>query len=447
VTIARLRRIGPEAAWVAGGQLVAAGAAFLGVRYLAGELGPAAYGELALALTALMLSQQVLIGPLHGGLLRLYAPASEAGDTGSLWQAGRRLLGQGALALFALTLALSAVLLLTGHAGWIPVLTATGGYAVLSGYSYAIGGLQVASRDRPSVAWLQGGGEVLRVVTAVTMVVVVSRSATGAVLGYVIATAILLGLQYVWLTRHRPHQPTHDSPGGIQPGAAEWRARLIRYSWPFATWGCFYWGQVASERWALQAFDGTEAVGRYALLYQLGYLPASMIANALVQLITPIVFQRAGDGTDPARIAAARRFVFRVVGGGFAAAMLLAVAAFVLHEWVFEALLAPIYWENSHLWPWMILAGGLFAIGQVATLLPLARSMSQALVKPKIVTSLMAIFLNVIGAWRFGVAGVVAANVCFSAVYLIWSIWLASRLTAVGTMNPTAGLATVEVLP
>src|SRR4029453_7072687 len=63
-------------------------------------------------------------------------------------------------------------------------------------------------------------------------------------------------------------------------------------------WGIFAWAVATSKRWSLQLFANTSDVGQYAVLYQLGFFPCVLVADALQQLVAPIWFQRAGLGSD-----------------------------------------------------------------------------------------------------------------------------------------------------
>src|ERR1035441_4074156 len=104
----------------------------------------------------------------------------------------------------------------------------------------------------------------------------------------------------------------------------------------------------------------------------------SLVAGLLTQLVAPVLFERAGDGSDAARVQSARllnrRLVFVVVSlAGLATAL-----AFLLHEPVFRLLADARYREVSPLLPWMVLSGGLFAAGQTGGLSVLTGSSLRA---------------------------------------------------------------------
>ena len=86
----RFRRLFKEGIWIALGQVMAMLGLLVGVRLLTELLDPAAYGELALGMTLAILANQIIFGPLGGGVARFYAPAVEQGDLGSYLSAVRR---------------------------------------------------------------------------------------------------------------------------------------------------------------------------------------------------------------------------------------------------------------------------------------------------------------------------------------------------------------------
>ena len=73
------------------------------------------------------------------------------------------------------------------------------------------------------------------------------------------------------------------------------------------------------------------------------------------------------------------------------------------------------------------LDGWLFASGQILALKLMSEMKSARMTSAKIVTALLGVAFNVYGASVAGLAGVVAALIAFSVVYLAWMIWLAQE--------------------
>ncbi len=77
---------------------------------------------------------------------------------------------------------------------------------------------------------------------------------------------------------------------------------------------------------------------------------------------------------------------------------------------------------------WLVMAGGIFAAGQMLALKLMSEMKSTKMVLAKIVTALLGVSFNIYGASVAGIPGVVGALVAFSLIYLAWMILLASSV-------------------
>jgi len=430
-TFARFQKLGREFFWVGLGQGLAALGGVVGVRLLTNVLDPTSYGELALGMTIATLVQQLALGPLSGAFLRFFAPAQEANQLGAYLQGVRVLLGRVTIILLAVGGLFSLGLWAFGHVEWLALVLAALIFSLLSSYNAALNGMQNAARQRVIVAWHQGLGQWLRFLMAVALVAVLGAFSSVAMMGYALAFVVVLGSQLLFF--RRKILPLSTSQPVVEPDDVEdWTRKMRGYAWPFATWGLFTWVQMSSDRWALQTFGVTSDVGLYAVIYQLGYYPITLLSGLIVQLVAPILFDRAGDGSDLVRLNHTHRLSGVLVLVAALLTVLGTILAFLLHTPIFLLLAAPEYRGVSSLLPWMVLSGGLFASGQIAVLSILSGVNSRGLVVPKIVTALLGITLNFIGAYWFGLRGVVFANVTFSLVYLVWILYLARPSRVLG---------------
>ncbi len=422
----RVRRLGSEFLWVSLGQGLAACGAVVGVRWLTHVLPPDIYGELALGITAATLVQQLAFGPLAASLLRFFAPAREAKEASALLRALGTINLQISVLIATLALLCTAGLWLSGQARWIGLLLAAFLFSLLAGYGVVLDSTQNAARQRVVVAFHDGCSQWLRFLAALGLVWWWGVSSRVAMLGFALGAGVVLASQF-WFFQRKVMEPINTEEAPMPEAASRWARQARLYAWPFALWGIFYWAQTASDRWALQSFASTNAVGFYAVLYQLGYAPVNMLSGLLVQLISPVLFSRAGSGHDVARLNSSRRLNDRLLLAtmGFAAALFL--TTYLLHAQIFSVLVAPQYRVVSPLLPWMVLSGGLFAAGQVAALALLSGTATQHLLIPKIVTALLGIVLNIGGAYWLGVRGVVYAGLTFAVVYFLWVLILSRQ--------------------
>ncbi|MEJ5309064.1 MAG: oligosaccharide flippase family protein [Anaerolineae bacterium] len=425
LTSKQYQQLGHEFFWIGLGQALATLGSLVGVRLLTGALSPEVYGELALGLTLATLLNQVLLGPLSGAALRFFAPAREANELGAFLTGLRRLLSKatGIVGLAAVVAALA--LWLAGQIHWLGLGATALGYALLSGYNATLNSLQNAARQRTIVAWHQALYAWAYPLTAMGLVRWLGVSSATAMLGYMSSMALVI-ISQLWFFR-RVTWPVAETARGGSGGRNAWEARLFTYAWPFATWGIFTWAQMSSDRWGLQMFGATQEVGLYAVVYQLGYNPITILTGLMVQLVAPVLFQRAGDASDTERVKQVHIINWRLTMGALLLTGMATLGALGLHRLVFQWLVAPDYREVSWLLPGMVMAGGLFATGQFATISLLSDVKTRHLIAPKIVAALIGVLLNLIGAIGWGITGVVGAGIIANAIYLVWILWLVRK--------------------
>ncbi len=423
---ARWRRLSYEFTWVALGQALAAAGCIGGVRLLTDVMTPASYGELVLAVTAVTLAQQVGISPLALAAQRFFAPAREedksavylAGLRALAWRGGQWLVGVAAVLAVGLWLSIGGVWGLT-------VLAATM-LALVLGFGAILDALHNAARLRAAVAWHQAGSQWLRWAGAAAAVWLLGSEAHIALLG----SCCGLGLMCLprWRVFVRQVRGSTPLPRGEACGAPEWQARLQSYLWPFASWGVLAWAMSASDRWALQMFASTDAVGQYAVLFQLGFFPCVMLADMLQQFLAPILFQRAGGGDDGQRQQRVLHLNRRLVGVGALLLSASTAACWLLSDTMLSLLAGAAFRRHAELLPWMMGAGSLFALGQLAALGIVSGAHSRRLLPAKVGSSLLGIGANLAGAYCWGLPGVVGGSLLGAATYLGWTLVTASRL-------------------
>lgn len=409
----RLRRLSKEGAWIVLGQASAVLGTLASVRLLTELLDPAAYGELALGMTVASLVNQTVLGPLSNGITRFYAPAQERGDLGSYLSAVRGLVLAATGAIAILILLAGACLMLAGRTQWIAIAGAALIFAGLSGHNAILSGIQNAARQRAIVALHQGMEPWARLLIAAALLLWLGATSTVAMTGYALGVTLVLGSQYVFFRK-----VMHDD--GSVSDRNKWRQQIWKYSWPISIFGTFTWMQLASDRWALERFATTQEVGLYAALFQLGYYPMSVATGMAVQFLVPIFYQRAGDASDSRRNASVNRLSWRLTTMSLGLTGAVFLAALLFHAQIFRIFVAAEYASVSHLLPWMLLAGGVFAAGQTLALNLMSQMKTQVMIAPKLITALVGVALNFAGAYWYGITGIVVAGILFSVSYFLW---------------------------
>lgn len=415
----RFGRLAKEGGWVIAGQIAAVLGALVLVRVLTEYLDPTQYGQLALGLTIAGLVNQVVMGGITAGIGRFYSIAAEKGDLPGYLDASRRLMGYATAAVMAVALVLMMGLLWLGYSQWMGLAAAALVLSILSGYNASLSGIQNAARQRAIVAFHGGLDAWLKILLSIGVMLWLGSSSTAVVVGYVLSSLFVTSSQLFFLRRLMPR------PSDVPLISANWERQICVYSWPFLAWGVFTWAQQISDRWALQTFASTQEVGLYAVVFQLGYTPIGLVTGLVMAFLGPILYQRSGSAADHQRNISVHRIAWRITFFSLLMTVVAFVLTFALHEWIFHLLVATEYHTVSYLLPWMVLAGGVFASGQMLALKLMAEMKSAAMTVAKIATAILGVGLNIFGASQFGLQGTVAALVIFSGIYFLWMAYLA----------------------
>ena len=420
----RFSRLFREGFWIVLGQIMTVMGSLIGVVILTRLLDPSSYGELALGMTVAGLFNYTVYSPLQSGATRLYTQAREEADLGSYWTALRKLTIASTGVIIVLVVVALFCLSIAGRPGWLFITAIISAYAILSGYNTILNGIHNAARHRSITALHQSLESWLRVLLASGLLLWLGATSTVAAIGYALAALLLLGSQYMFfnvIIRNRVSQVDE---------VKKWQSKLWTYSWPFATWGICSWAQLASDRWALGLFLTTNEIGLYTALFQLGYYPMLVAMGSLIEFIAPILFQRADNAKDRLRRVTATKIAMQITYLSLSMTVLIFTIALTLHAQIFNLILTKEYASISFLLPWILLASGIFATSQTIALRFMIQIDTKILIMPKVITSLLGLGLNFLGAYSYGIAGVVAAQVIFSLMYFTWMISLSQKLVS-----------------
>lgn len=414
----RFRRLTTESTWIVLGQFIAVLGALAGIRILTEFMDPELYGQLALGLTLASLVSQAFMGPISAGSSRFFGAASEAAELKPYLRAIRRLTSNLTIALIFLTSISIAGLTFFEYKSWILLIIASIGFALFTGYNNIFNALQNAARNRKIVALHSGVTPWARILIAVILIYIFGVSATVVIMGYVIATVIILTSHFFYF---QPILKIAKTQVSTQNNTVDfWQARIINYSWPFATWGIFVALHLASDKWALATFSSSENVGFYTVLFQIGYFPVAIFTEMLVSVVSPIIFQRAGDASSQQRVLNATRLNVLIVGIVLTVTSITFMIAWAGHAIIFDFLAAKQYAKVSYLLPWFTLSAGIVAAAHVLSLARMSILQTKGLITPKIVTAILGLLLNFWGAYLYGLEGVVFAQLIFAIIYFVW---------------------------
>jgi len=420
----QIARLSKEGGWVVAGQITSVAGSLVSVRVLTEYLNPAQYGELALGLTLASLANQLIFGGIGSGIARFYSIAFEKGDLKGYLNASVKLVTYGIAALLLLGLLIVGSLTINDQGHLIGLVTGALILSVLSGYNAIFSGVQNAARQRIVVALHSAMSAWLNIGLAILAIHWLAQNSISVIIGYTLSTLLVTASQVLFLNRLMKYQGVL-STNKIQEN---WIKPIWQFSWPFCFFGIFTWIQQVSDRWALQSFASMDDVGQYAVIFQFGYAPITLVTGLLTTLIAPVLYQRSGAATDQARNALVHNISWRITQFSLVITAIAVVFTWLFHDWLFRWLVAEAFRDVSNLLPWMVLAGGIFASGQMLSLKLMSELRSRSLLLVKISTALVGIGANILGAWRYGIEGVVSALILFSSIYFIWIFFLALNM-------------------
>jgi O-antigen/teichoic acid export membrane protein len=157
-----------------------------------------------------------------------------------------------------------------------------------------------------------------------------------------------------------------------------------------------------------------------------------MAVGMAVSFLGPILYHRAGDASDYGRRASVQALTWKITLACLGLTMLGFLLALCLHEWIFTLLVSREYRSVSYLMPWMVLAGGLFAAGQMLALKLISDMQVSVMTSAKIWTAVLGIASNFYAGSVAGVQGVVVAIAFVSGVYFVWMLWLLKKCRPLG---------------
>jgi O-antigen/teichoic acid export membrane protein len=405
-----------ESFWIIFGNVNTVFASFCLISILTQNLSPEDYGILALGLTFVSLVNQVVLAGIAQGFARFFVLAKKEGDLYNFFSESRRIILLASLVIILLGIIISISLFILSHDYWILFVISLTIYSLFSGWSQAINSIQNSARQRSLVAFHTGFESWLKTGLIFLFFNYQLKKDVGFIISvYTLSLGVVLVSQLYFLK----NVILSKNNITVELSSNVWTKRIWDFSRPFSVWGFFTWLQLASDRWALQTFTSSNEVGKYAVLYQIGYAPVALITGFVVTLVLPMLYERVGDIKEGTQTNSAYLFNKRLT----IVSIILTVVGFLLltvfHRYFLKFFVSNEYLDVSYLLPWIFLAGGIFSSGQIISLNQLTNLRTNELTNIKILTAVLGIIFSVIGAKFFGLVGVVIGLLLFSIVYFL----------------------------
>jgi len=419
-----LKRLSGEAAWIFSGQVAAVVLQLLILRLLTNILTIQDYGLLSLLLVAATLIERTFM-VVQAGVGRYYLEAVKENKLNQYWIASFQLLARSSIISLCVGIGILTIIpiFLPFH-HYLPA-TFVLVSAIVTGWNTAFSGIHLSARNRSMHASFQIIEFASRFLFILALVKLVTPSLLTVTFGYFLSAIFLFVVQYRFILKllgESAKAVPHFSFGRFSGEVARWRHSIWNYSSPFIAWGGFSWMQQSSDRFALETFLGSRAVGLYSIIFQLGYTPMIIFGTMANNFIQPILFARVLSPKSSDRGAGRNltRISFGSSGVIFVISLLFAYLASSYHYIIMSLFVAEDFRTYSSLLPYIVLAGGIFAATNPLSSRLMAMKNTKQIFSINSLFSLLSISLNLLGAYFYGIPGVVKALLISSCLYWLF---------------------------
>lgn len=388
---------------VGGGRLAAAMAMLLTIKVLTNYLSVLQYGEFVLALTFYNFITQLIMGPLGQGVGRFYIEAEKSGDLGGFWGAVKKLFKKSFALIFVIFSFALGILNLLKYETDAGVLLL--GLAFFLGYIGGLNDIFCSIQNMALKRFISVRNNLidiyLRLLFIPFLMFLFDATAIVALLAYILSGLLaliinLIGKKDIGMIAN---QAKHN-----------WEGKIIGLAGNAFLWGIFVWLVQASDKWSIGLYSSAADVGKYAVIYQLSYVPVVMIFSVANTILAPLIFKSSKiDLSGKSNI--------------FAFAIAAIALGFLFYEFLGATILVFLssvdYAEYSNLMPVLYLSAILYSIGDLFSIQRLGSMDFEIVRRNKIIAALAGLLFNILGAKYFGVAGVAYSMLIYSLLYFM----------------------------
>lgn len=416
-----------EISWVFVEQIGLIVGGFIGIKLLTHFLTPSEYGYLSLSNTIIFFITTTLF-VFNQAFLRFWSICKDRGDINAFYYVVENYRKSGLIMTIIVSLSGFILLRFLKVKYWDSLFIISSLIGGASGLLESRASIFTAARKRKISAFLKGGNAILKPIVAVFFVLFIVSKTNYALLGYLFSTLFFLILaEYVY------NKSIYNSFSGffsvrgfpLLKGVGK---EIILYSWPYLVWAPFNWVYLSSDRWALQAFHGTQIVGGYSVVSRLATLPLIFGSSFLILFFAPIAFQAAGSLSKKKSIERGYKILGIMIG------IYIFIVTFLIIFYAFSHRTLILLISNykfirfSYLLPELTLAWSFFYLGQLLSQFGLLKNKPQEYVLPKAVSALILGLMSFYLSQKMGVEGVVKALFFSGIFYAIWCGLIALRL-------------------
>lgn len=195
------------------------------------------------------------------------------------------------------------------------------------------------------------------------------------------------------------------------------KLEIFKYASNFSIWGLFFWLQNFCDKWILNNQSSSADVAIYAVYYQYGFFPFTMISSIISQYITPLYFSKLGDREGLKRFM--QQFLPGLIIAVIGAQIIIPLAAKLLAPHVIPLLTNASYLKQIQVFPLIVVAGIFFCFAQILAVPLLNADLVTKVRTPKIASSVLAVVLFAILVPRYGIWGIASTLILINGLYFL----------------------------
>ena len=394
--------------------------ALVGIRIITNFLSPSQYGELSLGITTGCLVYSIFLGPLSNGVSRFLSIARKKRQTSLFLKISFNIFSKINIFLALFSFLIIIFFYILGIKEWINLAIASIGFGFLYGFNNIIITLQSIYRTRGIVSFHQGLMTIMRFLFAIFFIKIFGSTSEAAMYGQFVGLSLVFFSQYYFLKSTLKKEIRNDIDSSSN---FNWDLKIIKYTIPLVGLGFVSWLRLAFEKWGLLFFtDYDSAVGFYAIIYQYGYYPISIIVGVLTNYLRPIYFDKAGD--DNKKLKLTFRIGIKIFVFSFISLFFLVIVIFYNRDFIFKIILNENYFNIAYLIGPMMMAALFNESTFFISLLLQTKKNTKIVFLPNAITHISGILLSILGLYIGGLYGLVFSSLINSIFKFLFFTFL-----------------------
>jgi len=402
-----------EGVWIVIGQIFSILGSLIFIKVVTSELNSSDYGLVSLVLSISIFFSQVIFGSIGSAVSRFFSVADSKQDFIGYYTDSKRIVFKVSICLLIAGFVLSSILFFNKNDNLFYFVILITFISIFNGVNSVLSNFQNAARQRIVVAMHNGLGAISKIFISIWVFKTFGSSELSLfksifISSFIVLLSQILFFKFLWYDKNI-NKLSVDSPSG-------WSKDIWNYSLSFSIWNGFVALYQLSDKWALNQNSSLQEVGVYSVLFQLGFTPISLVISSLLSFLSPIIFEKVGDGKDLDK----NRFVDDFISKIILVIFILTISGFILvsffHELIFSFLVGVSYYNSSSLLPYYVLAGGIFSAGQVLNLKMESKIKIKEMTIIKTITAVLGIVLNFFLTFIYGFIGILLSLIIYSII-------------------------------